>query len=68
MLWTLIASVSEIKEISLGRVRSTLTLFCLTAVAFAGSCTLDLQRAGGVLGIVGGGEGFFNTVLTGPGT
>jgi len=31
------------------------------AVAFAGSCKLDLKRAGGVLGIVGGGEGIFNT-------
>lgn len=36
-------------------------------MAFAESCTMDLRRAGGVLGIVGGGEGFFNTTLTGPG-
>jgi uncharacterized protein (AIM24 family) len=36
-------------------------------MAFADSCKLDLKRAGGVLGIVGGGEGFFNTTLTGPG-
>jgi len=36
-------------------------------LAFAESCKLDLKRAGGVLGIVGGGEGFFNTTLTGPG-
>jgi uncharacterized protein (AIM24 family) len=36
-------------------------------MAFADSCKMDLRRAGGVLGIVGGGEGFFNTTLTGPG-
>lgn len=36
-------------------------------MAFADSCKLDLKRAGGVLGIVGGGEGLFNTTLTGPG-
>ena len=36
-------------------------------MAFANSCKLDLKRAGGVLGILGGGEGFFNTTLTGPG-
>ena len=36
-------------------------------MAFAESCKMDLRRAGGVLGIVGGGEGFFNTTLTGPG-
>ena len=36
-------------------------------MAFAESCKLDLRRAGGVLGILGGGEGFFNTTLTGPG-
>lgn len=36
-------------------------------MAFASTCKLDLRRAGGVLGIVGGGEGIFNTTLTGPG-
>lgn len=36
-------------------------------MAYAESCTLDLKRAGGVLGIVGGGEGIFNTTLKGPG-
>lgn len=36
-------------------------------MAYADSCTLDLKRAGGVLGIIGGGEGFFSTTLTGPG-
>jgi uncharacterized protein (AIM24 family) len=36
-------------------------------MAFADSCKLDLKRAGGVLGIIGGGEGLFNTTLTGPG-
>jgi uncharacterized protein (AIM24 family) len=36
-------------------------------MAYADSCTLDLKRAGGVLGIVGGGEGIFNTTLKGPG-
>jgi len=36
-------------------------------MAFAESCKMDLRRAGGVMGMVGGGEGFFNTTLTGPG-
>jgi uncharacterized protein (AIM24 family) len=36
-------------------------------LAFAQSCKLDLRRAGGVLGMLGGGEGIFNTTLTGPG-
>ena len=36
-------------------------------LAFAKSCKLDIKRAGGVLGIIGGGEGIFNTTLTGPG-
>ena len=47
-----------------------LVFFCFVqncVLAFADSCKLDLKRAGGVLGIVGGGEGFFNTTLTGPG-
>jgi hypothetical protein len=36
-------------------------------LAFADSCKLDLRRAGGILGMMGGGEGIFNTTLTGPG-
>ena len=36
-------------------------------LAFADSCKLDIRRAGGILGMVGGGEGIFNTTLTGPG-
>ena len=36
-------------------------------MAFADTCTLTLKRTGGVLGIVGSGEGFFNTTLKGPG-
>ena len=36
-------------------------------MAFASSCTLDLQQTGGVVGMMGGGEGVFNTTLTGPG-
>lgn len=36
-------------------------------LAFAETCKLDLRRAGGILGMVGGGEGIFNTTLTGPG-
>ena len=36
-------------------------------MAFAGSCTMDLRRAGGVMGMMGGGEGIFNTTITGPG-
>ena len=36
-------------------------------LAFAESCTLDIRRTGGILGMVGGGEGIFNTHLAGPG-
>ena len=36
-------------------------------LAFAESCKLDIRRAAGIVGMVGGGEGIFNTVLTGPG-
>jgi uncharacterized protein (AIM24 family) len=36
-------------------------------LAFASSCKLDIRRTGGILGILGGGEGIFNTTLTGPG-
>lgn len=36
-------------------------------LAFAESCKLDIRRAGGVVGMIGGGEGIFNTTLTGPG-
>jgi uncharacterized protein (AIM24 family) len=36
-------------------------------LAYADSCKLDLRRTGGILGMMGGGEGIFNTTLTGPG-
>jgi uncharacterized protein (AIM24 family) len=36
-------------------------------LAFAESCKLDIRRAGGIVGMFGGGEGIFNTTLTGPG-
>jgi len=36
-------------------------------LAFAESCKLDIRRAGGIGGMIGGGEGIFNTTLTGPG-
>jgi uncharacterized protein (AIM24 family) len=36
-------------------------------LAFAQSCKLDIRRAGGIGGMIGGGEGIFNTTLTGPG-
>jgi uncharacterized protein (AIM24 family) len=36
-------------------------------LAFSESCKLDIKRAGGMLGMLGGGEGIFNTTLEGPG-
>jgi len=36
-------------------------------MAFAASFKLQVRRAGGIMGMVGGGEGIFNTTLTGPG-
>jgi len=39
----------------------------LSRLAYADTCKLDIRRTGGVLGMVGGGEGFFNAAVTGPG-
>jgi uncharacterized protein (AIM24 family) len=36
-------------------------------LAFAKSAKLDVKKAGGIIGMIGGGEGIFNTTLTGPG-
>jgi uncharacterized protein (AIM24 family) len=36
-------------------------------LAYADTCKLDIKRTGGVLGMMGGGQGIFNTSLTGPG-
>jgi uncharacterized protein (AIM24 family) len=36
-------------------------------MAYADSCKLDIRRVGGVLNMIGSGEGIFNTTLTGPG-
>lgn len=36
-------------------------------LAYASSCTFDLKRTGGILNMVGGGEGIFNSSITGPG-
>jgi len=36
-------------------------------LAYAESCTFDLKRAGGLVGMIGGGEGIFNTSVKGPG-
>lgn len=36
-------------------------------LAYANTCKMDLRRAGGIMGMVGGGEGIFNTTVTGPG-
>jgi uncharacterized protein (AIM24 family) len=36
-------------------------------LAYSDSCTFDLKRAGGIVGMFGGGEGIFNSTVTGPG-
>lgn len=36
--------------------------------AYTGTCTVDVQTVKGLKNIVFGGEGLFNTVITGPGT
>lgn len=36
-------------------------------MAYAESCKLDIRRTGGIMGMVGGGEGIFNAAVTGPG-
>jgi len=36
-------------------------------LAFAKSVSIDIRKSGGIVGMIGGGEGIFNTVLTGPG-
>ena len=36
-------------------------------LAYAESCTFDLKKTGGIVNWIGGGEGFFNSSLKGPG-
>ena len=36
--------------------------------AYTGNCTIDIQTVKGLKNVVFGGEGLFNTVITGPGT
>ncbi|KAG7342619.1 mitochondrial biogenesis AIM24 [Nitzschia inconspicua] len=36
-------------------------------LAYSKSCKFDLKRTGGVVGMFGGGEGIFNSTITGPG-
>jgi len=36
-------------------------------LAFADSCKFDLKRSGGLMGMIGGGEGIFNSSIKGPG-
>ena len=36
-------------------------------LAYAESCTFDVSRTGGIIGMIGGGEGIFNASVTGPG-
>jgi uncharacterized protein (AIM24 family) len=36
-------------------------------LAYSDSCQFDLKRAGGIVGMIGGGEGIFNSTITGPG-
>ena len=35
--------------------------------AMSGTCTMDFRKVGGIGNSLFGGEGFFNTVVTGPG-
>ena len=39
--------------------------FCL--LAYSGTCKFDIKRTAGIVGMIGGGEGIFNSVITGPG-
>jgi uncharacterized protein (AIM24 family) len=36
--------------------------------AYTGNCTIDIQTVKGFKNVMFGGEGVFNTVITGPGT
>ena len=36
-------------------------------LAYSETCTFDLKRTGGLVGMIGGGEGIFNSSLKGPG-
>ncbi len=56
---TMVQKVLEVGE--------TIVVDTNCVMAFAGSCTMDLRRVGGVMGMIGGGEGIFNTTITGPG-
>lgn len=44
---------------------SVVDTFCL--LGYSDSCKFDLKRAGGIVGMIGGGEGIFNSTITGPG-
>ena len=36
-------------------------------LGYAESCTFDLKKTGGIVNWIGGGEGFFNSLIKGPG-
>lgn len=36
-------------------------------LAYAQTCTFDLKKTGGIVNWIGGGEGFFNSSIEGPG-
>ena len=36
-------------------------------LAYAETCTFDLKKTGGIVNWIGGGEGIFNSTITGPG-
>lgn len=57
----------SLSEYELGRGESLIVDTGYVA-AYTGSCTMDIQTVKGVGNMLFGGEGLFNTVITGPGT
>jgi uncharacterized protein (AIM24 family) len=45
----------------------TMVLDTNCLLAYSESCTFDLKRTAGIVGMFGGGEGIFNSTITGPG-
>ena len=56
---TIVQKVLQANEVML------LDTNCL--LAYAESCTFEIQATGGIVNWIGGGEGFFNSSITGPG-
>jgi len=49
------------------RANETILIDTNCLLAYAETCKFDIKRTGGIVGMIGGGEGIFNATITGPG-